>query len=140
MKVLFSIDVNDHPEKLVGLAMPLLKQLGATVDLVYLSEARMHIPAGTGELAKIRYAEWQEVCDREEAGLRLMMQLLPEEIQGRVLIEPGVARTELPPLTRDYDLLVMGTHGMRSGITRLMLGSVADTLVRQAHCPVTILR
>lgn len=33
------------------------------------------------------------------------------------------------------DLIVMGTHG-RSGIGRLVLGSVAENVVRHAHCPV----
>jgi nucleotide-binding universal stress UspA family protein len=41
----------------------------------------------------------------------------------------------------DYDaeLLVLGTHERR-GIDRLMLGSVAEELVRKAHCPVLIAR
>ncbi len=33
------------------------------------------------------------------------------------------------------DLVVMGTHG-RSGVARLLMGSVADQVVRRAHCPV----
>jgi nucleotide-binding universal stress UspA family protein len=33
------------------------------------------------------------------------------------------------------DLLVIGTHG-RSGITRLLIGSVAEKVVRMAPCPV----
>lgn len=36
---------------------------------------------------------------------------------------------------RDIDLAVMGTHG-RSGLDRLVLGSVAETVVRQAPIPV----
>ncbi len=37
------------------------------------------------------------------------------------------------------DLIVMGTHG-RGGVKRLMLGSVADYLVRHAPCPVVTMR
>ncbi len=36
---------------------------------------------------------------------------------------------------RDIDLIVMGTHG-REGIARALLGSVAETVVRKASCPV----
>ena len=39
----------------------------------------------------------------------------------------------------DYDALFVGTHG-RVGAMRLFLGSVAEGLVRTAHCPVVILR
>lgn len=39
----------------------------------------------------------------------------------------------------ECDLIVMPSHG-RTGLTRLLLGSVAEGVVRQAHCPVLILR
>jgi nucleotide-binding universal stress UspA family protein len=39
----------------------------------------------------------------------------------------------------DVDGIVMGSHG-RSGISRVLLGSVAETAVRRAPCPVTIVR
>jgi nucleotide-binding universal stress UspA family protein len=37
------------------------------------------------------------------------------------------------------DLIVMPSHG-RSGVPRLLIGSVAERVVRLAHCPVLILR
>lgn len=37
------------------------------------------------------------------------------------------------------DQIVMGSHG-RTGLSRLILGSVAENVVRRAHCPVTIVR
>lgn len=39
----------------------------------------------------------------------------------------------------DIDLIVMGSHG-RSGMSRILLGSVAETVVRRAPCPVTVVR
>lgn len=40
---------------------------------------------------------------------------------------------------RDADLIVIGSHG-RSGIGRLLLGSVSHAVANQAPCPVTIVR
>ena len=37
------------------------------------------------------------------------------------------------------DLIVMGTHG-RGGLKHLILGSVAEHVIREAPCPVLILR
>jgi universal stress protein A len=37
------------------------------------------------------------------------------------------------------DLIVMGTHG-RTGLTRLLMGSVAEAVVRRAQCPVLTYR
>jgi nucleotide-binding universal stress UspA family protein len=39
----------------------------------------------------------------------------------------------------DADLLVVGTHGRR-GVQRLLLGSVAERVIRLAHCPVLVVR
>jgi nucleotide-binding universal stress UspA family protein len=36
---------------------------------------------------------------------------------------------------QDIDLIVLGTHG-RSGLSRLLMGSVAEAVVRRAECPV----
>ena len=38
---------------------------------------------------------------------------------------------------RKTDLIVMGSHG-RGGLSRAILGSVADKVMRTAHCPVMI--
>ena len=49
----------------------------------------------------------------------------------------GDEATEIIRLAADkaVDLIVMGTHG-RSGIGRMLMGSVAEKVVRRAPCPV----
>ncbi len=37
------------------------------------------------------------------------------------------------------EMIVLGTHG-RSGLTRMLMGSVAETVVRRAPCPVLVYR
>lgn len=39
----------------------------------------------------------------------------------------------------DVDAIVMGSHG-RSGVTRILLGSVAESVVRRSPIPVTVVR
>jgi nucleotide-binding universal stress UspA family protein len=52
--------------------------------------------------------------------------------------DPG---TELVNLTRNqrFSLVVMGTHG-RSGLDRLLMGSVAERVLREAPCSVLIIK
>lgn len=59
------------------------------------------------------------------------------EIESARMVTEGVAGKEIVGIARDLhcDLIVMGTHG-RSGLTRLLLGSVAEQVVRHAPCPV----
>ena len=40
---------------------------------------------------------------------------------------------------QDADLIVLPSHG-RTGLNRLLIGSVAERVVRLAHCPVLVLR
>jgi nucleotide-binding universal stress UspA family protein len=40
---------------------------------------------------------------------------------------------------REFDAIVMGTHG-RSGVIRLLFGSVAETVARHSSAPVTLVK
>ena len=40
---------------------------------------------------------------------------------------------------RPYDLLVIGSHG-RTGVSRILLGSVAEKVIRDSPVPVTVVR
>ena len=54
----------------------------------------------------------------------------------------GVAWNEIVRLLEDdrtYDLVVMGTHG-RTGLKRVLIGSVAERVVRHAPCAVLVVR
>lgn len=59
----------------------------------------------------------------------------------RTALVAGDPAAEILRYARDHgvDLLVLGTHG-RTGLKRLVLGSVAERVVRQAPCPVMVVR
>lgn len=56
-------------------------------------------------------------------------------------VRVGAPAEEILRFARDeaMDLLVVGTHG-RTGLKHLVLGSVAERIVRQAPCPVLVVR
>ena len=60
---------------------------------------------------------------------------------GQILLKTGDARDSINQTAKEIgaDLIVMGTHGRR-GVTRALLGSVAETVVRTAPCPVLTIR
>jgi nucleotide-binding universal stress UspA family protein len=81
--------------------------------------------------------EWQK-----QAAARLKA-LVPDADRGRVTVVSVVATPYAEIL--DYasghrvDLIVMGTHG-RGGVTHMLLGSIAERVVRRAPCPVLTVR
>jgi nucleotide-binding universal stress UspA family protein len=52
--------------------------------------------------------------------------------------DPGMVLTDYAQEI-NAELIVVSSHG-RTGLTRLLLGSVAERIVRHAHCPVLVLR
>jgi nucleotide-binding universal stress UspA family protein len=61
----------------------------------------------------------------------------PPEVQVTVL--PGSPAVTLVEVSEGADLLVVGSHG-RTGLSRLVVGSVAMAVVQHAHCPVVVIR
>jgi universal stress protein A len=60
---------------------------------------------------------------------------------GSAMLRKGDARTAILAFAEELhpDLIVMGTHGRR-GVSRLVLGSVAESVARTAPCPVLLVR
>jgi len=62
-----------------------------------------------------------------------------EGVQFKTLVgDPGLSITDYAS-DHGAELIVISSHG-HTGLTRLMLGSVAERVVRLAHCPVLVLR
>ena len=56
-------------------------------------------------------------------------------------VREGTPADEILAAAREWepDLIVIGTHG-RSGVSRVVLGSTAESVVRHARCPVVVVR
>lgn len=77
--------------------------------------------------------------ESDETRLQKLLQLIPDDsdIEHEGLVVHGVPGEEILKAAKDKkaDLIVLGTHGRR-GISRLLIGSVADMVAREAPCPV----
>ena len=62
-----------------------------------------------------------------------------DRVHVHVLIGKAVETLLQATIDFDADCLIVGTHG-RTGLSRVMLGSVAEQLMRRAHCPVIVAR
>jgi nucleotide-binding universal stress UspA family protein len=62
---------------------------------------------------------------------------LPESISATSEVRDGDPAEQLLEVSRDADLLVLGSHG-RGFVGRLIMGSVCDRVVRAAACAVLV--
>ena len=101
----------------------------------------LHIPGKTGENfeANIPIGQFEKLAQEQ-----LGMFMSPEEIaqlNPEYALRIGAPAHEIVRYAeaRNVDLIVMGTHG-RSGVAHLLMGSVAEHVVRAAPCPVLLVR
>ncbi len=94
-------------------------------------------------IAPVYYVEAADLTalmhEAEKAADAALHKLKPTP--SRALIERGTPHEVIVAAAGRVgaDLIIMGTHG-RSGIQRLVLGSVAENVLRHAPCPVLTLR
>lgn len=134
-KILFPTDFSPAGDAVLRHATALARGNNATLLIVHVEEPPLAY--GSGEL-------FYGVSDFSSESLRkLLDRVVPPDpsvpVVHRLVI--GDPATEIPRVAREenVDLIVMGTHG-RTGLLRLLMGSVAELVVRRAPCAVLTVR
>jgi nucleotide-binding universal stress UspA family protein len=129
--ILFPTDFSEQADQAQRMAEALARDHGAHLVILHVmppppvlaGEMGMMVP----EAPELPAEVWERLND-----------LKPEGVTGveRFLVR-GEAASEIVRMAREQkaDLIVMGTHG-RTGLGRLLMGSVAECVVRRAACPV----
>ena len=101
----------------------------------YAAPADLYGPSGNVALLM----EEQQRLGREEIA-RLSKQLHKRKVAHRAVIQTGSAHEAIISAARRVkaDLIVMATHG-RTGLSRMLIGSTAERVVRTSPCPVLTL-
>ncbi len=138
--ILVPTDLTEGGEQALDYACELARMLGATVHVINV----VGIPAlGVPELGvTLTSSMLDSIIEDNQAALdALMARKRDRATIGQVLLRTGDAREVINRTASELgaDLIVMGTHGRR-GVSRALLGSVAETVVRTAPCPVLSVR
>lgn len=130
-KILFPTDFSTSSDAGLEQATSLARDTGATLLILHVEEP----PAayGGGEM-------YYGVLEPDNSEINRMLEaVLPHDssvpYEHRMVI--GDPATEIVRVADEekVDLIVLGTHG-RTGLKRLLMGSVAESVVRHASCPV----
>jgi nucleotide-binding universal stress UspA family protein len=142
-RILVPIAFSPSSNTALEYAKTLAEQLGASLHVLHVIE-EPDVAGGWGSEVYIsELPRIHEVAQRETekqlngmftASERGGLEVSTEIVDGRA------ARTIVEVAGRQRsDLIVMGTHG-RSGVARLLLGSVTEKVLRTASCPVLAVR
>jgi nucleotide-binding universal stress UspA family protein len=144
-RILVPADFSEPSRAALDHAATLARAFGAAIDVLHVWEAPSFAPRasglvslGAGELSLnelIRRNADEELDAFVEAARKRGVPVHASRT------EPGVPWHTIVDAAKvgNYDLIVIGTHG-RTGLPRVLLGSVAENVVRHAHCPVLSVR
>ncbi|MFO0951803.1 MAG: universal stress protein [Isosphaeraceae bacterium] len=140
--ILAPTDFSKHSELAVRYACGLAEKLGAKLYLLHvLSEV---VPVGPDPmLAPVMPPEFYK--ETEAASKEALMKLLdpawgkPTAVETAVRWGSPVDVVVDHAATHGVDLIVIATHG-RTGLSHMLLGSVAERMIREAPCPVLTIR
>lgn len=142
-RILCPVDASECSRVALGEALSLARRFDAALELLNVYQVPAYVQptilvwAAVGPRPLWELAEEQAKTEVE----RFLAPLALEERARLVLsFEVGDAATTILERARQSkpDLVVMGTHG-RTGARRVVLGSVAERVVRLAPCPVLVI-
>ena len=123
--------------------------LTTAADLAKSTDSELHV-VHVGEVPLVYHPErhaYQAVHEEHEKEAQQLLESQVERIEGASATEAqahlrmGKADEEIVELAQSIDagLIVMGSRG-QGRLRRALVGSVSESVVRHAHCPVTIVR
>ncbi len=133
-RILVGTDFSDYSERAVEFAVVLAKKFNATLSLLHVIESFSY--SVTDSMTVVGH---EQALSATAAALleNLQNDLVDQGLSANRFLEQGSAYKEIITKAEDegVDLIVIGTHG-RTGMEHLLLGGVAERVVRLAKCPV----
>jgi nucleotide-binding universal stress UspA family protein len=136
-------DFSPHAEKAVRYACLLAERLGSTLHLLHVLSDVVPVVGPDPVLSPVLPPEFYTEAE-EQAQARLDQKLDPSWGQPAAVetaVRWGDAVEEIVAYARENqsDMIVIATHG-RTGLRHVLMGSVAERIVREAPCAVLTIR
>ncbi len=129
-RILYPTDFSSHSNQAYFHAVALAKAHGAALTVMYVIDPAKGTPTPEGADA---HAYWRAQLEQ--------IRPVDESIPVSHVLAEGDPAEQIVTRAREgrMSLVVMGTHG-RTGLERLLMGSVAERVLREAHCSVLVVK
>ncbi len=136
-RILIPTDGSENTKAAITQGLELARVMGSEVTALYVvdqaSFVNFPMDATVVSIYSLLEKEGKDAVDYVvNEGQKLGVKVTPKVVEG----SPA---KKIVDEAENYDLVVMGTLG-RTGISKLLLGSVAERVVRFAPCPVLVVR
>lgn len=139
--IIVPVDFSDHSLRALPYAASLAQKFRARLKIVYVSEPSLQ----ASDVAWVAVDENTIDEDHATSAIRALEKIVLEQVPQDVAADAEVLTGDPVDKVVRYandegaDLIVMATHG-RSGLSHVLMGSVAEHIVRKASCPVLTLK
>jgi nucleotide-binding universal stress UspA family protein len=131
-RLLLATDLSDDSPPVLPYAGQIARAFGATL---YLCHIHADVPLASGLAAPHLYEAEGKQAAEHLASFRKSPAL--RGLEAKLILGAGTIQQEMQKLIAEnhIDLVMVGTHG-RTGLAKMVLGSVAEEICRVATCPV----
>jgi len=139
-KILYPIDFSEYTEEITSYAVSIAKKYDSELHLLHVIPNLNYFTPYESFLTPENLVAIEKNVEKEiEKDFDKVAKKI--DIPVRKSIKSGVTFVEIIDYIKEesIDLVVMGTHG-RSGIEHILIGSVAEKVVRKSPCPVLTIR
>jgi glycine betaine transporter len=136
-RVLVPVDFSAHSVEATRVAADLARRFDGSLTLIHVYDPMIHaLPEGFVLVPRTAIDKLFEAFGSQlESARRQALDAGAPRVETK-LIEGFVTAEIVEAAKRgEFDLIVMGTHG-RTGMSHLVIGSIAERVVRLSHCPV----
>jgi nucleotide-binding universal stress UspA family protein len=140
-RILVPVDYSEHSRASANYALELAAKLGAVADIVHVWDKPTYVSDGVmvrrpGEEHRSLGDLIRENAEHDMASFRASLTVPPGvKIEQRLCSGDPVSTLIAEAKQGHHDLIVIGTHG-RTGLIHVLLGSVAERLIRLSPVPV----
>lgn len=138
-RILVPVDFSANSRKAVDYATAFAKQFGASLTFLHV----IQVNYAYGEFGAIDFSslerEMRSGAEKELAGL--LGAATAAGLQAHTVVREGSPPKIIAEVAKEVrsDLLVISTHGY-TGLKHVLMGSIAEHVVRYAPCPVLVVR
>jgi len=135
-RIVVPLDGSAFAEAALPAATRMARQIGAHLELVLVHQPQLTGPSPTAAMDPDTSIRQHEIgyLTRQAERIATESHLMA---RAAVLDGPVVSKLASHAESRRAALVVMSTHG-RTGLSRFFLGSTADRLIREVHCPILL--
>ncbi len=134
-RILVAVDGSENSTMAAQRAFRFQRSYGSRLDVLTVADVPSHLYGIAPQAAAEMIAKARKDLDKTKE------MFLSEGIDAELLVLEGNAAEKITEVAkkRQAGLLVMGSHG-RTGLTRLLMGSVTERVIGSAPCPVLVVR